>query len=106
MLGEVWRGCVSQTLWSAPSSKAKNPMLQALSLGALAWYVRRACRTGKKARVDIPLPHLTSPQAAGTVSWLVSPALGNKSRLSKNLPLHVAWGVNAFTGLSLGKLMG
>ena len=37
-------------------------MLQVLSLGALAWNVRGACRTGKKARMDITttLPDLST----------------------------------------------
>lgn len=41
-------------------------MLQVQSLGALAWYVRGACTTGKKARMDI----ITG---FGAVSWPVSP---------------------------------
>lgn len=40
------------SLWSDPSSEARNPMSQAQSQRALAWSLRGARRTGDKARVD------------------------------------------------------
>lgn len=61
-------------------------MLQVQSLGALAWYVRGACRTGKKARMDITTAPRDLTTGFGAISWPVSPPLGNKSQLSKGLP--------------------
>ena len=63
-------------------------MLQVRSLGALAWYVRGACRTGKKAE-------WTSARASELSLGLCHPPLGNKSQLSKGLPPNVAHGMNA-----------
>lgn len=48
-------------------------MLQVQSLGALAWYVRGACRTGKKARMDITTALHDLTTVFGAVSWPVSP---------------------------------
>lgn len=68
-------------------------MLQALSLGALAWYVRGACRTGKEARVDIT----TAQPDPTTGRWdhflACHPPLGNRSQLY--LSLNVVCGMNA-----------